>query len=197
MFQTASGVSIPFPERIEEKYTVSEGRIAFNISFEKLKPFIDDFIADLPEPVFLIIQKPLKEKYKPNSFTPGPFKAELLYLDLQTKERLNEALDAYGEILLNDGMSQFGVRSHVSKDELFIGKYKIAYIFSKDFKKHTGLLDKYGITQTDDLLMAWDTISAAHPGKRSRVTVDGKDIHDVADALKQVAEYHMEIVDDR
>ena len=37
MFNTASGVKIPFPERIEEKYFIEENRIIFNISFEKAK----------------------------------------------------------------------------------------------------------------------------------------------------------------
>ncbi len=34
MFKTASGVDIPYLERIKEEYAVSENRIMFNISFE-------------------------------------------------------------------------------------------------------------------------------------------------------------------
>ena len=196
MFNTASGVIIPFPERIEEKYTISEHQIMLNISFERLKPFVNDFISSLTEPLFLIIQKPLKEKYKPNSFTKGPFKAELLYFDLRTKQRINEVIVQFGEILFNDGMSQFGVRSHETGDEIFIAKYKTIFIFGKNVNKHIGLLDKYGITKTNYLISARDVISSEYPGKRSRVVIDNKDIFDVAESLKDIFEYKSKIVDD-
>lgn len=197
MFNTASGVTIPFPERIEEKYSINKNQIMFNISFEKLKPFIDDFVSNLSEPLFLIIQRPLKEKYKPNSFTKGPFKAELFYFDLQTKEQITEVLDQYGEILLNDGMSEFGVRSHETGDEIFIAKYKVALIFSKDIKQYFSLLDKYEIIETNDLITAWDIISSEYPGKRSRVVIDNKDIFDVVETLKDISPmYKSKIIDD-
>jgi hypothetical protein len=197
VFNIASGLIIPFPEQIEEKYSISENRIIFNISFEKLKPLIDDFVSNLSEPLFLIIQKPLKEKYKPNSFTKGPFKAELFYFNLRTKEQLAEVLDQYGEILLNDGMSEFGIRSHETGDEIFIAKYKVALIFSKNVKQYFSLLNKYGITETNDLITAWDIISLEFPGKRSRVVIDNKDIFDVVDALKDISPmYNSKIIDD-
>jgi hypothetical protein len=197
MFQTASGVFIPFPERIEEKYYVGENQIMFNISFEKLKPFLDDFISNLWEPLFLIVQRPLKEKYKPNSFTKGPFEAELFYFDLRTKAKIAEVMNQFGEILLNDGMSAFGIRSHETGDEIFIAKYKIAFIFSKSIKQYFSLLKEYGISETNDLITAWDTISREHPAKRSRVVIDNKDIYDVVEALKDISPiYKSEIIDD-
>ncbi len=197
MFNTASGVIIPFPERIEEKYSINKNQIMFNISFEKLKPFINDFVSSLTEPLFLIVQKPLNEKYKPNCFTKGPFKAELLYFDLHTKAQINEVLKQYGEILLNDGMSQFGIRSHKTGDEIFIAKYKTTFIFSKNVKQYFDLLNKYEITETTDLITAWNIISSDHPGKRSRVVIDNKDIFDVVEKLKNISPmYDSKIVDD-
>ena len=42
MFQTAPGVTIPFPEKIQEQFQVYEGQsIQANISFEKLKFLLD------------------------------------------------------------------------------------------------------------------------------------------------------------
>ena len=60
MFQTASGVTIPFPERIQEQFQVYEEQsIRANISFEKLKPLITEFYQSLPEPLFFVLQIPL------------------------------------------------------------------------------------------------------------------------------------------
>ena len=48
MFQTAPGVTIPFPEKIQEQFQVYEGQlIRANISFEKLRPILTEF---LPKP---------------------------------------------------------------------------------------------------------------------------------------------------
>ena len=52
MFQTAPGVTIPFPEKIQEQFQVYEGQlIRANISFEKLRPILTEFYQSLPEPV--------------------------------------------------------------------------------------------------------------------------------------------------
>lgn len=59
MFQTASGVTIPFPERIKEEFQVFEKSISFNLSFEKIKPLVDEFIDQLIEPLFFVLEIPL------------------------------------------------------------------------------------------------------------------------------------------
>ena len=62
MFNTARGVNIPYPEKIEERFMKLENAIRLNISFEKLESFSKDFINGLPEPLFLVIHLPLNEK---------------------------------------------------------------------------------------------------------------------------------------
>ena len=144
MFNTASGVKIPFPEKIEEKYTICEPWINFNISFEKLKPLIEDFLINLCEPLFLYIYNPLSKNEdkglrKKDS---DPFHSEVLYLDGQTQKQIREIIEQFGELLLNDGMTQFGIASHKTGDELFIRKYKIVSIYSNEINKHIYLMDK-------------------------------------------------------
>jgi hypothetical protein len=197
MFHTASGVKIPFPERIEEKYTLSENWIKFNISFEKLEPFVEDFLISLYEPLFLIIHLPLNAKEEETLRRKADsFHSEVLYLDGQTKKQIGGILDQFGELLLNDGMSQFGIASHKTGDELFIQKYKITNIYSKEIKQYIYLMDKYGISKTDHLLTAWDTFSQEHPGECSKVTIHKKDMYDVVELLKEQGMYRAKIVDD-
>ena len=63
MFQTASGVTIPFPEKIREQFQVFEGRaIRANISFGKLKFLLTEFYHSLPEPLFFVLQLPSPSK---------------------------------------------------------------------------------------------------------------------------------------
>lgn len=198
MFATATGVKIPFSELIEEKYTIDEKGLLFNISIEKIKPLIQDFILNLCEPLFLFIYAPLieneeKELRKKNS---DSFHSELLYLDGQTKKQIFEIITLYGELLINDGLSQFGIASHKSGDEIFIRKYKIIEIYSNDVKQYIHLMEKYSITETENLITAWDTFSRDFPGECSKVTVNNQNIYDVVEILKKRGMYRAKIVDD-
>ena len=75
-------------------------------------------------------------------------------------------------------------------------KYKIVYIYSKNIKQYFGLLDSYGIIETNDLITAWDTFSADYPGKCSRMTINNIDIYDVVEILKETVIYHSQIIED-
>lgn len=198
MFNTASGVNIPFPEKIEEKYTLNGNWIDFNISFEKLNFLFENFLINLCEPLFLFIYLTLLEDEEKELLenSSNSFHSEVLYLDGQTKKQICEIMDQYGEILLNDGMSQFGIASHKTKDELFIQKYKIVGIYSKEINKYIHLMDKYGISETNHLITAWDTFSQEHPGECSKVTINKRDIYDVVESLKEHGMYRAKIIND-
>ena len=42
MFQTAAGVTVPYPEKLSEQYLRDGNTITANLSFEKLSDFIDN-----------------------------------------------------------------------------------------------------------------------------------------------------------
>lgn len=198
MITSASGVHIPFPDKVEEKYISSENSIRLNISFEKIEPLINDFLLGLSEPLFLVIELPLKEKeeIKLKESNDYGFHSEILYLDGQTKKQMYEILNLYGEILFNDGMSRFGIASHKTSDELFVEKYKIIDIYSKNIKNHLSLMKKYSIDETKVLITAWDTFSNENPGKCTKVIIDNKDIYDVVEELKKIGMYSAKVVKD-
>ena len=43
MFQTAAGVTVPFPEKLSEQYELDGNTITANLSFEKLSDFVHSF----------------------------------------------------------------------------------------------------------------------------------------------------------
>ena len=55
MFQTAAGVTVPYPEKLSEQYLRDGNTITANLSFEKLSDFIHAFYAELDEPLFLAV----------------------------------------------------------------------------------------------------------------------------------------------
>ena len=118
MFQTAAGVTVPFPEKLSEQYELDGNTITANLSFEKLSDFVHSFYAELDEPLFLAIH-------------PDAESDEVWYLDGMTKKQLTMILDGYGELLYQDGLSAFAIGSLTTEEELFVQKYKILSIYSE------------------------------------------------------------------
>jgi len=204
MFQTAPGVTIPFPEKIKEEFQRYEGSIRFNLSYEKLGAMLDDFLAQLEEPLFFVLQIPLTQKeeqaLRPGENIPAPGwiserHDKVCYLDGQSKEQIWAILRQYGELLLADGMSQFAVASHATGDEMFIMKYKLVDIYCEQPQKYFALLEQYGVARTDKLLTVWDTFSREAGGKTRLIEIDGITAYEVYEALAKLGMYEAKIVD--
>ena len=102
MFQTAAGVTVPFPEKLSEQYQRNGDTLTCNLSFEKLPDFVRSFYAELEEPLFLAIH-------------PDAESDEVWYLDGMTKKQLTLILDGYGELLYQDGLSAFAIETAALK----------------------------------------------------------------------------------
>lgn len=64
MFNLASGVSVPFPEKLKEGFQRKDNSLICNISFEKLKPILEEFYHGLDQPLFLALHVPLNQRRK-------------------------------------------------------------------------------------------------------------------------------------
>lgn len=196
MFQTAPGVTIPFPDKIQEQFQVYEGKSIYaNISFEKLKPILTEFYHNLLEPLFFVLQLPLSIHEERKLKDSNTFHQEVCYLDGQTKSQIDDIIEKYGQILLEDGMSQFAVASHVNNEEIFIQKYKLTAFYSSSPRRFIPFLQRYGLTETDNLITLWNTFSQETPGECRRVSINGFDVYDVAEQLKKQGLYRAKIIE--
>lgn len=196
MFQTAPGVTIPFPEKIQEQFQVYEGQsIQANISFEKLKFLLTEFYQSLPEPLFFVLQLPLSIQEERQLGYDKILHQEVCYLDGQTRNQIDSILNSYGEILLEDGISQFAIASHVNHEEIFIQKYKLTDLYSLSPRHFIPLLQRYGITETDYLFTVWDTFSQETPGECRRISMKGLDVYDIEERLKEQGMYRAKIIE--
>ena len=196
MFQTAPGVTIPFPDKIQEEFKVYDGKSIYaNISFEKLKPMLTEFYHSLPEPLFFVLQLPLSIHEERKMGDSNTFHQEVCYLDGQTKSQIDDIMEKYGQILLEDGMSQFAVASHVNNEEIFIQKYKLTAFYSSSPRRFIPFLQRYGLTETDNLITVWNTFSQETPGECRRVSINGFDVYDVAEQLKKQGLYRAKIIE--
>ena len=197
MFQTAPGVTIPFPEKIQEQFQVYEGQlIRANISFDKLRPILTEFYQSLPEPLFFVLQMPLSIQEERQLGCDEILHQEVCYLDGQTREQMDSIFHSYGQILLEDGMSQFAIASHASHEEVFIQKYKLADFYSPSPRRFIPLLQRYGLTETSHLFTVWDTFSQETPGECRRIAREELDVYAIAERLKEQGMYRAKIIED-
>ena len=176
MFQTAAGVTVPYPEKLSEQYLRDGNTITANLSFEKLSDFIHAFYAELDEPLFLAVH-------------PDAEADEVWYLDGMTKKQLTMILDGYGELLCQDGLSAFAIGSLTTEEELFVQKYKVLSLYSPRNGRFEALLEQFGAVPTAHLVTAWDTFSAEYPGSASRLEIAGQTVPDMIKELQKIGMY--------
>jgi len=196
--QLAAGITLPFPEKIREEFQVYEHCIRFHISFEKIGAMLDEFLAQLQEPLFVVLQLPLSRQEEEALRMEGAetLHQKVCYLDGQTKGQVQEILRQHGELLLNDGISQFGIASHATHDEMFIQKYKLIDIYCGNPQAYYEFLKKYGLVRTDKLLTAWDTFSRKTPGEARSIQINGIRVYEVYDELVKQGMYEAKIIED-
>lgn len=176
MFQTAAGVTVPFPDQLREQYQIDGNNLTCNLSFEKLSDFIHSYYASLTEPLFLAIH-------------PDAEQEEVWYLDGMTKRQLTMILDGYGELLLQDGLSAFAIGSLATEDELFVQKYKVLSIYSPQLARAEKLLARFEVPRTNKIVTAWDTFSEAHPGSAQRLEIADMTVPDMIADLQKIGMY--------
>lgn len=180
MFETAAGVTVPFPEKLQEQYQIDGDTLTLNLSFDKLPDFVQAFYAMLPAPLFLAVHPDAEDEQT------------VYYLDGMSKKQLAAVLDGYGELLYQDGLSSFAIASHETDEEIYIQKYKVVSIYSPDLNRFFPLLERFGVARTPHLITAWDTFSEDSPGEARRLEVGGETVEDMIEQLKQIGMYKAE-----
>ncbi len=195
MFQTAPGYFIPFPEKVREKYEMADEAVFANVSYEKLKPLVEDFYHKLAEPLFLVLEIPLSQTEEEEMCGGEGLHFKVMYLDRLKCSEVEDILREYGDILLDDGMSQFAIASHRTKDEIYVQRYQVVTIYSQNPEQYAPFLERYGLSRCKELLTAWSTFSDEHYGECSLVKYRGKTSYDVAEELEKRGLYMAKVVD--
>lgn len=194
-FQLAKGVQVPNLDGIYECYEVirrirpSDGQpydsFAINISIDKLRPLLKCFCENLEEPCFFLCEvgASQEEETELRKSESAPFHRNVYYKDGCSRDELLELLAAYGEWFIQDGMSCFGFASHRSKDEIYVGKYKLTNLFTSNSEQYKALLSRFDIPQEKEIKTVWENFTYETPGECNLVTIEGKTVYDMIDLL--------------
>lgn len=135
MLTMRKGFSISFADKLSEGYKTDGKLFTANVSAQKTLPLLEDFIKlHENERLFFILELPTPQTAEPKDENGNiiAFHKDIYYLDDCTSAMIRDVLDIVGKILLDDGISQFGVGSHITNDEMMICKYNIVNLYRND-----------------------------------------------------------------
>ena len=186
MLKMIKGVKINDSDKLNEEYMITENCIMANIDANKILKIINDFVDIQKDPLFLIIEVPTNEKDKGiEGNIIKELHKDVYYLDNMSKPFAKELLKTFGNLFINDGLSQIGIGNHVSNAEIMTDKYNVIEIFNGKDKidNYEKLMDKYKIRKEEDLVTAWAFFSDSNPGECICVDEDGKSVYDAIEVL--------------
>jgi hypothetical protein len=195
-FRVVQGVEVSDLTGIEEAYSVklvSEGYHVFtiNVSAEKIPQAFRRLASEVTEPAFFLLELPTHRdieeqlRKKPRD----PLHRDVYYLDGLTWRGAEEVFVNYEFLLTHDGETNFGYGSHSGHDEVFVGAYKVFYVYADDAAKYRLALRELGYEEVPQVKTVWDTFTQQSPGRRNALTKSTPTIWQMADELKQQGLY--------
>lgn len=202
MIEFIKGCKITNSDNLKEEYKISGNWIKANVNASKILKLMYEFaeMQQDDEPLFLFLEIPSKKENQKNieefdkerkyKIKDG-FYYEIYYLDGISKNFFKELLDKSGEILLNDGMSSFGLGNFTTNDEIGKYKYNQVKLLSNNIEKYEELFRKNNIKRNDNTTLSVNLINPDNPGICNIYKdKNGKDIYKLVENLKKYKTFY-------
>ena len=194
MLKMIKGCRVHNPTILYEGYEQVDSGFVANVDADKIQSLFENFVRLHNEPCFVILEVPTSAKEETTFLFNGtsPLHKDVYYIDGLTPTRAVEFLNVFGEWLIHDGLSNFGIGIHSGANEIVTGKYNVVTVYTRDKQKYDGFFETLGIRQASDLKTAWDYFNSDAPGDSFLYTYNGKNIYDLIEHLKQYGLYFAE-----
>ncbi len=193
MIKWIKGARVSDSSAIMEGFKEEKASIVSVLSVDNIMPIMKSFVNLYSNHnFFFFLEAPCTEEEERllNANNPGLHK-NIYYLDNIWADTVLQLLELFEDILVNDGLSAFGIGNHESE----IGKYKYNTViaFSNNIEYVRQLLMDNHIPEQKDLLLPRDIISEKNPGEsRAYFDSEGRSIYNVIEALEEIGLYKAE-----
>ena len=188
MLNLVKGHQVSLVENLFESFTqLTEHYLMANVHAEKILEIFQHFIVIHDEPLFFILELPVsidREKVIAKNIIKESHK-DVYYIDGCSREECLALLIRYGDLLINDGLSQFGFGGHKSHDEIMLDSYNVVTIYSKELSKFNDFFEPHNIQFVEELVTAWKTFSKTSPGISEIYESNGKTVYDLPEELAE------------
>ena len=184
MIKIKKGSIIPENIKIKEEYKVENDTIVLNIDVDKINKLLKSFVKMQKEELFLFIEVPTNINEEKENYT------DVYYLDGISINEIDELLNMYGDILINDGLCEFGFGVKSFNEEIMSLKYNMITIYSKEnVNKYIDLLNELKINKTIKFKSAWDYFTEENPGISKLYEKEEQTVYDIIEILKEKGLY--------
>lgn len=188
MLNLVKGHQVSLVENLFESFTkLTEHHLTANVHAEKILEVFQHFIVIHDEPLFFILELPVsidREKVIAKNIIKESHK-DVYYIDGCSREECLALLIRYGDLLINDGLSQFGFGGHKSHDEIMLDSYNVVTIYSEELSKFNDFFEPHNIQFVEELVTAWKTFSKTSPGISELYESNGKNVYDLPEELAE------------
>ena len=177
--------------RLYEGYEADGSGFTANVGVDKIEDIMQHFIVLHDEPIFFILELPCRADQE-TPIRPGVVEKmhkDVYYIDGCSREEALTILLRVGDILYNDGISSFGFGGHESGDEIMFGKYNVLTVYTQAPDAYPAFFEAHEIPRVSGLVTAWDTFSAATPGKSICYEAKGQSVYDIPEQFKDWGMY--------
>lgn len=192
-FCLAQGYEVSDISSVKEGYHLKNNNFTVSISHDKLISFINDITDIFSGDVFFFIEVPSQNEYDDISM----FHKDIYYLDNCTHDVAKAIMKRYGDLLINDGVVQFGFGSHKSNDEIYIMKYNVINIYASETNIYRPVFIKHNINEDHELITIWDVLSDENQGRLTSIDFDSEDIYTIIENLTDVGLYFSHTAEDK
>ncbi len=187
MLEMIRGCKVPFIDKLAQQYQVQEQGIIANVGADKMQEVFEHFITLQNNPLFFILELPTnqndEQRLRENENSPAH--KDIYYIDGLNAQQALQIFGKYKELLIHDGMCQFGFGVHDYSAEIMKNSYNIVTIWTQVPDQYQNVFKEHGIEKTNKLITAWNTFNYDNPGQCRMIEVDGMCVYDLPRELEQ------------
>lgn len=185
MLEMIQGCKVSKADQLKEQYERKERWLIANVNASKIEHVFQHFITMQQEELFFILELPVNQydEQRLRMSDIAPFHKNIYYIDRLDKKTALTILTRYGELLIHDGLCQFGFGLFSGSAELMLEKYNIMSLWTREMERYHDFFEAHNIFRVNNCVTAWKTFTEEAPGICSRIEIEGKSVFDLPQEL--------------
>lgn len=189
-FKIIEGLNVSSIDGIKSSYVrINNNEITCVISAEKIKAIVSKAVRAIKKPYFFL-EVPCTDAQEAELSKKGDNGLHMQLYNLEVTTDVAEAiLERYGDLLINDGVTNFGFCSLETETEIYVMPFQNIMLYNKnDVQVFEKILKEQNIVENskDKHITIDSLLSTNNPADRVLVELDGETVFDVIENLKEV-----------
>lgn len=189
-FRIIEGLTVAHTDEVKSSYIkINKNEINCVISAEKIKSIVKKAIKLIKKPYFFL-EAPCTEAQEAELAKTGQSGLHMQLYNLEVTHDVADAiLKRYGDLLINDGVTNFGFSSLETEAEIYVMPFQNIMFYNENgASSFENILREENIPEnkTEKQITIDSLLSQDNPADRVLVELNGETVFDVIENLKEV-----------